>query len=164
MVRNEKGEISVLSYAQEGIEGSTGEQIAFQTAKLRAERAIIQLRQENLDVVQASSNQEISTEFTDGMVDYYSESKNSSRVAAAAQGTLKGSAVVKRWKGLHLNQKPFIGVVVAWTPSGAELASKAQDVVSEQPKEGSASNRQGYSPAQVDATVGSSMGDDEDDF
>jgi len=164
VVRNEKGEISVLSYAQEGIKGSTGEQIAFQTAKLRAERAIIQLRQENLDVVQASSNQEISTEFTDGMVDYYSESKNSSRVAAAAQGTLKGSAVVKRWKGLHLNQKPFVGVVVAWTPSGAELASKAQDVFSEQPKEGSASNRQGYSPAQVDATVGSSMGDDEDDF
>lgn len=164
IVRDDKGEVTVLSYAQEGVKGSTGEQIAFQTAKLRAERAIIQLRQENIDVVQASSNQEITTEYTDGMVDYYAENKNSARVAAAANGTLTGSYVIKRWKGLHLNRKPFVGVVVAWTPSGAELASDAKQIFAKQPKEGSASSNREYMPAEVDATVGSSMGDDEDDF
>ena len=74
------------------------------------------------------------------MVDYYAENKNSARVAAAANGTLTGSYVIKRCKrGLHLNRKPFVGVVVAWTPSGAELASDAKQIFAKTAQEGSAS-------------------------
>ena len=160
MVRNERGEVSILSYAQEGIKGSNGEQMAFQGAKLRAERAIIQLRQENIDVVQAKDVQEITTEYTDGMVDYYSEENNSSRETASASGKLTGSTVLKRWKGLHLNGKPFMGVVVAWTPSGAEAAKAAKDTMSRAPQR----TIENKSNPAVDVTVEASMGDDEEDF
>ena len=159
IVRNEKGEISVLSYAQAGIKGSMGEQPAFTEAKLRAERAIIQLREEHVDVFQASSNQESSVEYDDGMIDYYSSSKNESRVTAAASGTLDGSSVKKRWRGLHLNQKPFVGVVVAWTPSGAELADTARATAAKKPQPANV-----IPVPQVDAGAGSAVGDDEEDF
>ena len=136
------------------------EQMAFQGAKLRAERAIIQLRQENIDVVQAMNVQEITTEYTDGMVDYYSEENNSSRETASASGSLTGSDVLKRWRGLHLNGKPFMGVVVAWTPSGAELAETAKDTMSRTPQR----KIENQANPTVDVTVEASMGDDEDDF
>ena len=164
IVRNEKGEISVLSYAQAGIKGNMGEQPAFTEAKLRAERAIIQLREEHVDVVQASSNQESSVEYDDGMIDYYSRSKNESRVAASASGTLDGSSVKKRWRGLHLNQKPFVGVVVAWTPSGAELADTARDTMANKPQPKLAAPAQPVAAPRVDAGAESAVGDDEDDF
>ena len=164
IVRNEKGEISVLSYAQAGIKGSMGEQPAFNEAKLRAERAIIQLREEHVDVVQASSNQESSVEYDDGMIDYYSRSKNESRVTASASGTLDGSSVKKRWRGLHLNQKPFVGVVVAWTPSGAELADTARETMANKPQSKSAAPAQPVAAPQWDGGAGAAVGDDEDDF
>ncbi|MDG1012236.1 MAG: hypothetical protein P8N99_05410 [Luminiphilus sp.] len=164
IVRNEKGEISVLSYAQAGIKGSMGEQPAFNEAKLRAERAIIQLREEHVDVVQASSNQESSVEYDDGMIDYYSRSKNESRVTASASGTLDGSSVKKRWRGSHLNQKPFVGVVVAWTPSGAELADTARETMANKPQPKSAAPAQPVAAPQWDGGAGAAVGDDEDDF
>lgn len=164
IVRNEKGEISVLSYAQAGIKGNMGEQPAFTEAKLRAERAIIQLREEHIEVFQASSNQEISVEYDDGMIDYYSSSNNKSRYDATASGTLDGSSVKKRWRGLHLNQKPFVGVVVAWTPSGAELADTARDTMANKPQPKLAAPAQPVAAPQVDAGAESAVGDDEDDF
>jgi hypothetical protein len=159
IVRNEKGEISVLSYAQAGIKGSMGEQPAFEEAKLRAERAILQLREEHIDVYQASSNQEISAEYDDGMQGYYTRSSNERRVMASNSGSLEGGSVMKRWRGLHLNQKPFVGVVVSWTPSGAELAGTARETAAKKPQPANV-----MPVPRVDAGAGSAVGDDEEDF
>lgn len=158
-VRNELGEVSVLSFAQEGIKGRNGEQIAFSVAQLKAERAIIQLRKENIDVVQASSNLEISNEYNDGLVEYYTESNHQARVSAAASGQLSGSRVIKRWKGLHVNDKPFAGVVVSWSPSQQEMSANAQLLNGE-----SAIGQTALDANTARTLIGNAIGDDDEDF
>ena len=95
-----------------------------------------------------------------------SEEKSKSRIAASASGTLKGDYEVKRWKNIHTqSQKPVAGIVIAWTPSGAEYMNKASLTLSEAPEAGSGSNSSAdFTSAESDADGGSSAGDDEDDF
>ena len=168
MVRDETGQMSVLSYAQEGIKSDTAasERMAFSNAATRARRAIIQLREENIEVASSVDKQEATTESADGMIDYWSEEKSKSRIAASASGTLKGDYEVKRWKNIHTqSQKPVAGIVIAWTPSGAEYMNKVSKTLSEAPAAGSGSNSSAdFTSAESDAYGGSSAGDDEDDF
>ena len=60
---------------------------------------------------------------------------------------------------MHLNQKPFVGVVVAWTPSGAELADTARGTMAKKPQPANV-----MPVPRVDAGAGSAVGDDEEDF
>jgi hypothetical protein len=165
MVRDETGQMSVLSYAQEGIKSAASERMAFNNAATRARRAIIQLREENIEVTSSVDKQETTTESADGMIDYWSEEKSKNRIAASASGTLKGDYEVKRWKNIHTqSQKPVAGIVIAWTPSGAEYMNKVSKTLSEAPVAGSGSNSADFTSAESDADGGSSAGDDEDDF
>ena len=168
MVRDETGQMSVLSYAQEGIKSDTAasERTAFNNAATRARRAIIQLREENIEVASSVDKQEATTESEDGLIDYWSEEKSKSRIAASASGTLKGDYEVKRWKNIHTqSQKPVAGIVIGWTPSGAEYMNKVSETLSEVPIAGSGSKSTAdFTSAESDADGGSSAGDDEDDF
>ena len=58
MDRDENGDMAILSYAQSGIKSSTSnsQQAAIRTAKLKAERAIIQFRSENVEVQEKINN------------------------------------------------------------------------------------------------------------
>jgi hypothetical protein len=160
-VRDENGHITILSFAQEGIKGKNGEQMALTVAQMKAERAIIQLRQEHIDVIQASNNIENTSEYADGLVDYYSSSNHESRISASANGLLVGQSMAKRWKGLHLNRKPFVGVVVAWSPSQAEMAASANSALAKKPSMLTSSG--GEMPKQ-NIKSQNSLGDDDEDF
>lgn len=154
MVRNEVGEMSVISYAQERIatDSAASEIIAFNNATLKARRAIIQLRDENIDLTQSINTQETTTEMDTGMIDYWSDNSSEQRVAASASGTLKGDYELYRWKNKHtFGGQPIAGIVMAWTPSDALMSGEAQDTFD-------------YLESKGQSEGGSSAGDDEDDF
>jgi hypothetical protein len=66
--------------------------------------------------------------------------------------------MAKRWKGLHLNRKPFVGVVVAWSPSQAEMAASANSALAKKPSMLTSSD--GEMPKQ-NIKSQNSLGDDE---
>ena len=168
MDRDENGDMSILSYAQSGLKSKSAnaQKAALNTAKLKAERAIIQFRSENVEVAEKIDTFEITTEKTDGMIDTYTEENIDRRQKASASGTLQGSKVVKRWVKAHpVTGKGVAGVVVAWSPSSADFAGKMKETLEKSPEQSSGSSSPNYEP--VDAQEydgGSSSGDDEDDF
>ena len=166
MDRDENGDMAILSYAQSGIKSSTSnsQQAALRTAKLKAERAIIQFRSENVEVQEKINNFEITTEKANSMIDTYSEENIDRRQRASASGTLQGSTVVHRWVKKHpVTSRPVAGVVVAWSPSAANFAKSMKETLENKPNSsGSSSTYQVIEPEEYDS--GSSGGDDEDDF
>lgn len=166
MVKNEKGEMSVISFSQSGMKTSSSmsEKAAFNKAKLQAERGIIQLRSENVEVAEKIDTFEVTTEKTDGMTDVYSEENIERRQKASASGLLRGAKVIKRWKNKHpVTGRLVAGMVVGWSPSSADFASGMQETLDKSPE----SSGSDYSPSPITAKEvesGSSMGDDEDDF
>ena len=166
MDRDENGDMAILSYAQSGIKSSTSnsQQAALRTAKLKAERAIIQFRSENVEVQEKINNFEITTEKANSMIDTYSEENIDRRQRASASGTLQGSTVVHRWVKKHpVTSRAVAGVVVAWSPSAANFAKSMKETLEKQPNSsGSSSTYQIIEPEEYDS--GSSGGDDEDDF
>jgi len=166
MVKNEKGEMSVISFSQSGMKTSSSmsEKAAFNKAKLQAERGIIQLRSENVEVAEKIDTFEVTTEKTDGMTDVYSEENIERRQKASASGSLRGAKVIKRWKNKHpVTGRLVAGMVVGWSPSSADFASGMQETLDKSPE----SSGSDYSPSPITAKEvesGSSMGDDEDDF
>ena len=166
MVKNEKGEMSVISFSQSGLKTSspTSEKAAFIKAKLQAERAIMQLRSENVEVAEKIDSFEVTTEKTDGMTEVYSEENIERRQKASASGSLRGAKVIKRWKNKHpVTGRLVAGMVVGWSPSSADFASTMQETLDKSPE----SSGSDYSPSPITAKEvesGSSMGDDEDDF
>ncbi len=166
MDRDENGDMAILSYAQSGIKSSTSnsQQAAIRTAKLKAERAIIQFRSENVEVQEKINNFEITTEKANGMIDTYTEENIDRRQRASASGTLQGSTVIHRWVKKHpVTSRAVAGVVVAWSPSAANFAKSMKETLEKQPNSsGSSSTYQIIEPEEYDS--GSSGGDDEDDF
>lgn len=166
MDRDENGDMAILSYAQSGIKSSTSnsQQAAIRTAKLKAERAIIQFRSENVEVQEKINNFEITTEKANGMIDTYTEENIDRRQRASASGTLQGSTVIHRWVKKHpVTSRAVAGVVVAWSPSAANFAKSMKETLEKQPNSsGSTSTYQIIEPEEYDS--GSSGGDDEDDF
>lgn len=166
MDRDENGDMAILSYAQSGIKSSTSnsQQAAIRTAKLKAERAIIQFRSENVEVQEKINNFEITTEKANGMIDTYTEENIDRRQRASASGTLQGSTVIHRWVKKHpVTSRAVAGVVVAWSPSAANFAKGMKETLEKQPNSsGSTSTYQIIEPEEYDS--GSSGGDDEDDF
>ena len=166
MDRDENGDMAILSYAQSGIKSSTSnsQQAAIRTAKLKAERAIIQFRSENVEVQEKINNFEITTEKANGMIDTYTEENIDRRQRASASGTLQGSTVIHRWVKKHpVTSRAVAGVVVALSPSAANFAKSMKETLEKQPNSsGSTSTYQIIEPEEYDS--GSSGGDDEDDF
>ena len=166
MDRDENGDMAILSYAQSGIKSNTSnsQQAAIRTAKLKAERAIIQFRSENVEVQEKINNFEITTEKANGMIDTYTEENIDRRQKASASGTLQGSTVIHRWVKKHpVTSRAVAGVVVAWSPSAANFAKSMKETLEKQPNSsGSSSTYQIIEPEEYDS--GSSGGDDEDDF
>ena len=165
MVKNEKGEMSVISFSQAGLKTSSSlsEKAAFTAAKTKAERAIMQLRNENVEVAEKIDTFEITTERTNGLTDFYLEENIERRQIAKTQGSLQGTRVLKRWKQKHpVTGRLIAGMVVGWSPSSADFATNMKETLDNAPQ----SDGIDYNPTQVDAQevgLGSSIGDDEDD-
>lgn len=166
MDRDENGDMSILSYAQSGVKSNTSssQQAALRAAKLKAERAIIQFRSENVEVQEKINTFEVTTEKANGIVDSYSEENIDRRQKASANGSLQGSKVVHRWVKRHpITSRPVAGIVVAWSPSDANFAAQMKETLEKQPQDSVSSNRlEVINPQEYGS--GSSGGDDEDDF
>lgn len=167
MDRDENGDMAILSYAQSALKTNSpnSQKAAFNVAKLLAERAIIQFRSENVEVAQKIENFEVTTEYSDNMIDTYSEQNIDRRQKAAASGTLQGAKVVHRWIKKHpVSGKGVAGIVVAWSPSSANFSKGMKETLEKAPETGR-SNSSGNQPVDAeDLEGGSSSGDDEDDF
>ena len=117
--------MSVISFSQAGLKTNSpmSEKAAFTVAKAKAERAVMQLREENVEVAEKIDTFEVTTEKTDGLIDVYSEENIERRQTAQTQGSLQGAKVLKRWKQKHpVNGRWVAGVVVGWSPSSADFA------------------------------------------
>ena len=167
MDRDENGDMAILSYAQSALKTNSpnSQKAAFNVAKLKAERAIIQFRSENVEVAEKIETFEVTTEKTDGMIDTYSEENIDRRQKASASGTLQGAKVVHRWIKKHpVTGKGVAGMVVAWNPSSANFSKSMKETLEKAP-EGRKSSSSVNQPVDAeDLEGGSSAGDDEDDF
>ena len=64
MDRDENGDMAILSYAQSALKTNSpnSQKAAFNVAKLKAERAIIQFRSENVEIAEKMETFEVTTE------------------------------------------------------------------------------------------------------
>ena len=167
MDRDENGDMAILSYAQSGLKtnSSNSQKAAISAAKLKAERAIIQFRSENVEIAEKTENFEVTTEKSDGMIDTYSEENIDRRQKASASGVLQGARVVYRDIKKHpVSGKGVAIIVVGWSPSSASLARSMKETL-EKPPVGERTGSSIKQPVDAeDLEEGSSSGDDEDDF
>lgn len=173
LMRDENGDLNVVSFAVEGMKSSSpqSETIARSQAIIKANRQIVQFLNESVELNSKSSTTEALTEYKDGLQDYYMEDNFESRQTASAQATISGIQTLATYKGIHfLNQKPLIGAVTFYNPSAAEGAQDARKALAAKPKK---------TPSEVDdktnridpsipegspgIETGADYGDDEDD-
>jgi len=169
MTRNENGEMGVLSWAQAGMypgSGSMGEEVAMTTATERADAAMCQLRNENVQVHTMSKNYSMETQKKDGqggvLTEYYSDRELEENLAARSKCNVQG--VDTLWTAVYVHpvgKQDVVVLVRSWSPSNAEFAKDMKESMDREP--GSSSDD--YSNSDIDGMdEGSSMGDDEDDF
>ena len=167
MDRDENGDMAILSYAQSGLRSNTSnsQKAAINTAILKAERAIIQFRSENVEIAEKTETFEVTTEKSDGMIDTYSEENIDRRQKASATGDLQGAIVIHREVKRHpVSGKGVAIVVVGWSPSSATSARSMKETL-EKPPVGERTSSNIKQPVDAeDLDGGSSGGDDEDDF
>ena len=173
LMRDENGDLNVVSFAVEGMKSSSpqSETIARSQAIIKANRQIVQFLNESVELNSKSSTTEALTEYKDGLQDYYMEDNFESRQTASAQATISGIQTLATYKGIHfLNQKPLVGAVTFYNPSAAEGAQDARKALASKPKK---------TPSEVDdktnridpsipegspgIETGADYGDDEDD-
>ena len=173
LMRDENGDLNVVSFAVEGMKSSSpqAEMIARQQAIIKANRQIVQFLNESVELNTKTESTESLTEFKDGLQDYYLDEKHESRQTASAQATISGIQTLGTYKGMHfLNQKPLVGAVTFYNPSAAEGAQDARNAFSDKPKKTS-SNKDNekvkIDPTKSDDSVtidtGAGYGDDDED-
>ena len=166
VVKDEYGDLSIISYAQAGCMSgcsSMSEEAAFTEAELKADRAIIQFRQEAIELQtnfdkESQSNESASS----GDIDYYAQQKIEERYAASASGSIRGAYTIDSnlW-GHPINGQLTALVVRGWTPSSQDFAGEIQESLDKDPE---SSNEQDFDYESNDYESGGSMGLDDDDF
>jgi hypothetical protein len=164
---DENGDVNLVSFAVAGMktDSAASEATARRTAELKANRQIIQVLAEHVDLYSKTSNIESATEFKDNLTDYYTEQKDMSRASASASATMSGIQTLYTYKGKHLlNRKPLVGVVTFYNATSSKGAKKAQDILAQVPQN-STEDEQETSAVQDKAglTTGAGYGDDEDE-
>ena len=114
---------------------AASEASARRIAELKANRQIIQVLNEHVDLYSKTSTVESATEYKNGLTDYYTEQKDQSRAAASASATMSGIQTLFTYKGNHLlNRKPLVGVVTYYNATSGKGAKKAQDILAKAPE------------------------------
>lgn len=164
-VRNERGEVSLLSYAHAGCMSGCSdmsEKMALREAIIRADRAIIQYREENIEVQSnfdkmSEQNEMAST----GNTDYYAKQNIEARYKASASGTLKGARTISKAMWQHPINKQYTQIVVrSWTPSDQDFANKIKSSLESSPETNTFQNNY----ESDDYEDGGAMGIDDEDF
>ena len=172
---DQNGDVNLVSFAVAGMKtkSAASEASARRVAELKANRQIIQVLNEHVDLYSKTSNVESATEYKDGLTDYYTEQKDQSRAAASASATMSGIQTLFTYKGNHLlNRKPLVGVVTYYNASSSKGAKKAQDILAKAPEKTTKDEVEEDAASTYDATepqdraglsTGAGYGDDEDD-
>ncbi len=166
IARNEKGEMGIISYAQAGSQrsDSTSLGFAFNVATAKARAQIAQLSNENIAVQNKLQQIEVATGFANSdLKEYYSERNSEDRMNASSRLTVSGVSEWGRWTVENPDTKsPMVGVILTWTPSGADFANRSRDASKERGSN-SGSSKSTWSE-ESGYTSGGSSGDDEEDF
>lgn len=124
------GEYGVLSFAQSAPRNDNRRSLnaAVKKATLNARFYIRQFAGEVASVETAQRNSETATSFANGMESYeYDESYQETIRTKAEAINISGTRVIKQWSGSHpISGNPVAGVVMLWTPSGAEAAGSIE--------------------------------------
>ena len=171
---DENGDVNLVSFAVAGMKTKSAgsEASARRIAELKANRQIIQVLNEHVDLYSKTSTVESATEYKNGLTDYYTEQKDQSRAAASASATMSGIQTLFTYKGNHLlNRKPLVGVVTYYNAASGKGAKKAQDILAKAPEKTSEEEEEDTSST-YDATApqdkaglstGAGYGDDDED-
>jgi hypothetical protein len=170
---DQNGDLNLVSFAVAGMKtkSAASEASARRVAELKANRQIIQVLNEHVDLYSKTSTVESATEYKNGLTDYYSEQKDQSRAAASASATMSGIQTLFTYKGNHLlNRKPLVGVVTYYNAASGKGAKKAQDILAKAPEK--TTNNEEKTSSSYDATApqdkaglstGAGYGDDDED-
>jgi hypothetical protein len=165
VVKDEYGDLSVISYAQAGCMNNCSqmsEESAFVEAELKADRAIIQFREEAIELqTNFDKESQASESRSTGEIDYYAQQNIEQRYAASARGNLRGAYTVDQaMYGHPINGQYTALVVRAWTPSSQDFAGEIQESLDKEPGQ----QEVDYDYESNDYEDGGSMGLDDDDF
>ena len=170
---DQNGDVNLVSFAVAGMKtkSAASEASARRVAELKANRQIIQVLNEHVDLYSKTSTVESATEYKNGLTDYYTEQKDQSRAAASANATMSGIQTLFTYKGNHLlNRKPMVGVVTYYNAASGKGAKKAQDILAKAPEK--TSDEEEDTSSTYDATApqdkaglstGAGYGDDDED-
>ncbi|MDB4409592.1 hypothetical protein N9235_02115 [Gammaproteobacteria bacterium] len=120
--RNEKGELTVVSFAAESVKKSPT--IAKKKSAMSARAQMAQFISESVVSNSSLSGNETIMAFDDESTETYDEEKFEQTISAKAKDIkLSGASSVYTWKGKHPNsgQKMFVNVL-AWSPSSQQWA------------------------------------------
>ena len=119
-----QGEIYFISYAQAGAMDRSSNSInnARLIAENRARGQIASFQNEAVDVYENLENIQLTTTYTDGTTNNYSERNFMARTKAASTLNVAGVEQHDWWAAMHpFTQKPVVGVVMVWRPSNAMI-------------------------------------------
>ncbi len=119
-----KGEIYFISYAQAGAMDRSSNSInnARLIAENRARGQIASFQNEAVDVYENLENIQLTTTYTDGTTNNYSERNFMARTKASSTLNVAGVEQHDWWAANHpFTQKPVVGVVMVWQPSNAMI-------------------------------------------
>ena len=165
VVKDEYGDLSVLSFAQEGCAqncSSMSEEAAFNIASLKADRAIIQFREESIELQSNFDKESQASESrSTGNVDFYAKQNIENRWKASASGNLRGAYTLDQAMWTHpINGQETAIVIRAWTPSSQDFAGEIQESLDKQPDQKEVE----FDYESNDYEDGGAMGLDDDDF
>jgi hypothetical protein len=138
------------------------EKMALRESIIRADRAIIQYRKENIEVQSnfdkmSEQNEMAST----GDTNYYAKQNIEARYKASASGTLKGAKTIAKAMWQHPINNQYTQIVVrSWTPSDQDFANQVKKSLESSPETNTSQNNYGSN----DYEDGGAMGIDDEDF
>ena len=116
------GEIYFISYGQAGAMDRSANSVnnARMIAENRARGQIASFQNEAVDIYENLENITISTDYTDGTSNKYSERNFVSRAKSSATLNIAGIEQFDWWASIHHHtKKPVVGVILVWQPTNA---------------------------------------------
>jgi hypothetical protein len=144
IVRDERGQYVLLSYAQAAPKSESSQSIthAYSKARTLAESQIRQFMGEQIAFSSNLNSKEESSEFDNNEFSYKNESDFYKKIRSFGdQAKISGLQKAREWETRHpSNNAPVVGVVIQWKPSAARVADQIKQIskgVSKQAAQGS---------------------------
>lgn len=127
---DKNGELYIISYAQASAIDRSASSInnARIIAETRARGQIAKFQDEAVDINRNLENIEITTAYTDGIKNTYSERNFMEKTKASSVLNIAGIEQHDWWATIHpFSQKPVIGSILVWQPSFAMILDESEE-------------------------------------